>query len=224
MAVNNPLDKSMSISGERALSRAQKIALAFLIIFSALILVFWLWQLQNRIFGPFAINSDSKNASSSQEELLNNLLKATDTDKDDLSDYDELYTYNTSPYLEDSDSDGLLDFQEINSGTDPNCPQGKDCTAPEIIIDNQASPSELTLPTTTTLTDSSVTTAVDASKITPAVVESLLQGKADIATLRQFYLESGMSENDLNKFSDAELMQMYRDVLESQSNNSNTSF
>jgi len=103
-------------------------------------------------------------------------------------------------------------------------PQGKDCTAPEIIIDNQASPSELTLPTTTTLTDSSVTTAVDASKITPAVVESLLQGKADIATLRQFYLESGMSENDLNKFSDAELMQMYRDVLESQSNNSNTSF
>lgn len=222
MAVNNPLDKGTSASVEQALSRAQKIALGFLMVFSILIIVFWGWQLRIRIFQPFA--SSPKTTSSSQVELLDDLLRATDTDKDGLPDYDELYTYKTSPYLEDSDSDGLSDLQEINSGTDPNCPQGKDCMISEIIINNQTSTSELILPIEALSGDASTTTTVDASKITPAVVESLLQGKADITTLRQFYLESGMSQADLDKFSDEELMQMYRDVLESQNNNSNTSF
>jgi len=52
-----------------------------------------------------------------------------DTDQDGLSDYEELYVFNTSPYLDDSDSDGLLDGAEVKNSTDPNCPQGQNCAA-----------------------------------------------------------------------------------------------
>ncbi len=50
-----------------------------------------------------------------------------DTDKDGLSDYNELNLYCTSPYIADSDSDGIMDGAEVKAGTDPNCPVGKTC-------------------------------------------------------------------------------------------------
>lgn len=56
------------------------------------------------------------------------VLKSRDTDIDGLSDYDELYIYHTSPYIADTDSDGLNDGQEVKSGSNPNCAQGKDCS------------------------------------------------------------------------------------------------
>ncbi|KAA0206882.1 hypothetical protein EDM68_00965 [Candidatus Uhrbacteria bacterium] len=56
-------------------------------------------------------------------------LKGKDTDRDGLSDYAELTIYKTSPYLADSDSDGIPDAIEIAQGTDPNCPIGQSCGA-----------------------------------------------------------------------------------------------
>lgn len=44
---------------------------------------------------------------------------ATDFDKDGLSDLAELWFYETDPYLEDSDGDGLRDGDEILMGTNP---------------------------------------------------------------------------------------------------------
>jgi hypothetical protein len=55
------------------------------------------------------------------------ILKLQDTDQDGLSDYDEIYLYRTSPYLADSDSDGFPDKEEIEKGYDPNCPKGENC-------------------------------------------------------------------------------------------------
>jgi len=56
-----------------------------------------------------------------------NALKTKDTDGDGISDYDELYSTHTSPYLKDSDGDGTPDGTEVQQGTDPNCPKGKTC-------------------------------------------------------------------------------------------------
>ncbi len=67
------------------------------------------------------LNKDAKE----QARLL--ALKVQDTDSDGLFDYDELYLYKTSPYLEDSDSDGFKDKEEIDNGFDPNCPKDQDC-------------------------------------------------------------------------------------------------
>lgn len=54
-------------------------------------------------------------------------LQLQDSDLDGLDDYSELNVYGTSPYLEDTDSDGIWDKQEILNGQDPLCPQGQDC-------------------------------------------------------------------------------------------------
>lgn len=58
-----------------------------------------------------------------QEITLGTDMNDTDTDDDTLSDYDEYFTYQTSPLLTDSDSDALSDDYEILTGlTDPNNP------------------------------------------------------------------------------------------------------
>lgn len=54
------------------------------------------------------------------DEILNNTDPwLDDTDLDKLSDYDEIYTYNTDPNKEDTDEDGLMDGNEIIKGTNP---------------------------------------------------------------------------------------------------------
>lgn len=45
-----------------------------------------------------------------------------DTDKDGISDYDEVNIYNTDPFVADTDADGFIDGSEILSGFDPNDP------------------------------------------------------------------------------------------------------
>lgn len=84
----------------------------------------------NSISSEFPKAKDvNTNAQLADEQIMNE-LKSTDTDKDGLSDYDELFTYNTSPFLKDSDSDGVTDSAEVQKGSDPNCPTeltGKTC-------------------------------------------------------------------------------------------------
>ncbi len=90
-------------------------------------------QLGQQLHAPFFISKNKADltqkffADQAQQDNKVELLKQKDTDHDGLSDYDELYVYHTSPYLADSDSDGIPDAIEVAQGTDPNCPQGKTC-------------------------------------------------------------------------------------------------
>ncbi len=77
-------------------------------------------------------NNANRNANTSPAIELAK-LQDKDTDGDGLSDYDELLSYNTSPYLKDSDSDGQTDAAEIAKGTDPNCPAGKACAGQQVL-------------------------------------------------------------------------------------------
>lgn len=168
-------------------------------------------------------------------------LQGQDTDVDGLSDYDELYVYQTSPYLEDSDSDGYKDLQEVQSGNDPNCPKGVVCAN-----------SNVNLNVNTALTNS----LENLSNLSPEQLRALLiqQGmkpedvaKLDDATLKQTFQETlkntqspnnfsyllsntdinltpaqikqmlisqGMKEEEVNKFSDAELLNIWQQALE----------
>jgi len=48
------------------------------------------------------------------------IINDKDSDGDGLSDYEEVYIYNTNPLNSDTDGDKLSDYEEINIyGTDP---------------------------------------------------------------------------------------------------------
>lgn len=61
-------------------------------------------------------------------------LKAQDSDLDGLDDYSEIYIYGTNPYMEDTDGDGIWDKQEIQRGTNPNCPEGQNCEIQSVLL------------------------------------------------------------------------------------------
>lgn len=135
------------MSEKNILRREQKIGFIFLFIFAILVVSLGFLQMKRNIYGPFSL----KVSSSGQIENLSDFDETTktqqiDTDQDGLSDYDELYIHNTSPYLEDSDSDGVTDKVEVDKGDDPLCPLGVDCsTGSSIINDTSAEYSSSTV-------------------------------------------------------------------------------
>jgi len=158
---------------------------------AALLLGFF--QIYKNIHSPFetklSINSTSRLTGEQLDKL--DSLKSKDTDGDGLSDYDELYFYNTSPYLKDSDSDGYSDKDEINSDNDPNCPAGADC--------------------------SGVTTRVNTntnSNQNNNLNNSLVSGQASAQALRQTLRDAGVPQYMLENTSDEELMEIYNQTVD----------
>jgi len=121
------------------------------------------------------------------------VLKTQDSDGDGLTDYDEIYIYNTNPYSDDSDGDGFKDKEEIDSKNDPNCPRGKICEK------------KIVSPAPATSTDSNIDTNITAGS---AVLQNI---SAD--TLRQYLREAGLSDDTLSKFDDTTLKSLYLETL-----------
>lgn len=140
---------------------------------------------------PFALEGEvakaNINAANTNQTVSLLELKQKDTDVDGLSDYDELYLYNTSPYLPDTDSDGFSDNVEINNSQDPNCPTGQDCS---LTADDN--------------TQSAVTLPSSADNLTTEQLRSML-------------LQAGITQEQLNAVDDATLRQLYNQVLEEKS-------
>ena len=66
---------------------------------------------------------DGDGLSNKEEIEFGTSVSSADTDKDGLSDYDEINKYNTDPLKADSDADTLNDGEEIAIGLDPNNPE-----------------------------------------------------------------------------------------------------
>ena len=99
---------------------------------------------------------------------------------------------------------------EVKNGTDPNCPQGKDCSGAIPAAAN----------TTNTAGSSASGTVVSSGTATASGTASdlsnaLLSGNVDAASLRKMLIDSGaMKKEDLDKISDADLLQGYKDQLQ----------
>ncbi len=78
--------------------------LALIIVFFVLILVVYIVKKNNQNYPKPASTIN---------------LKSLDSDKDGLSDYEEIYTYKTDPNDKDTDDDGYFDGQEVQDGSDP---------------------------------------------------------------------------------------------------------
>jgi len=189
------------------MSRPQKTAVIVLSFLGVAVIVFWAWQFSSQLRRPFTLDSNGQKTTPTTVVDLHNI----DSDGDGISDYDEINTYHTSPYLEDSDSDGISDLKEIQQGTDPNCPQGQDCTAPAVVasstpldsIQSPASSTDSGLNSSNSLTDTTT-------------LQNMMSGQIDAASLRELLIQNGADKASLDEISDEDLMNSYLQTLESQ--------
>ena len=185
-------DKINNLNSIRKRERVNSVVILVVCVFA---LFFGYYQLASSINNPFSFlvkgNSALSTETDPQQETIN-ALKSQDTDSDGLSDYDESYVYNTSPYLTDSDGDGINDGQEVKQGTDPNCPEGKTC------FGNGSSVSTSSAGTVPTFQASPPTQS------TPQI---------NISDIRKILVQSGLTQADVDAMTDQDILNGYQEVL-----------
>lgn len=222
-----------SISDKKPLSIGQKI-LAGVLVFSAIIVFFFgVWQFKRSINAPFErVATSGAQTSTSEQQEDNSIIEMQnkDTDEDGLSDYEEFYIYKTSPYLADSDSDGINDKKEIDMGSSPNCPQGSDCG----IIDSGSQQEVLPdiIDNTQTENKNTETDLFDFSDLNDlsgldSLSESDLSGMEDympdlsnlsVSEIREMLEEAGFPSDVLDQLTDEQLLEAYKTTLENMDN------
>jgi len=166
-----------------------------------------IFQFGDTIASPFRVESNYKTADQLEQERLD-AMKTKDTDLDGITDFDETYVFNTSPYLDDSDSDGFTDKEELESGNDPNCPEGKVCGPLE---DRFASPEGVV----------EAAPATDTSQTELEMIDAMLNPTPD--QIRQLLIDSGVEKSEVDSLDDETLIRLYQESLtEVQSNSALT--
>ncbi len=219
------------------LTQHQKLTIAIVAVIGVTTIIFGILSLHKAINVPFYRQPSAvvfKTEEQLQKEQIE-ALKTKDTDHDGLSDYDELYIYRTSPFLEDSDSDGISDKAEIERGTDPNCPEGKTCRVPRTTqvagetggqTGSAANPSTPATGTTESPSGAQAIQAFteafgDLDTLTPEIVRVKLAAMST-ADLRAFFVKLGIPEAAVAKADDATLRQLVLDTLQELSQSLNT--
>jgi hypothetical protein len=209
-------------------SSQQKLGLAVFVVIGLATAVLGFARIQKNIALPFVRKEGFVFKTTEElEREREQRLKIQDTDRDTLNDYDELYVFRTSPFLEDSDSDGTNDGQEVAANSDPNCPKGKTCRQPKL---------STTQGTTTGVEASAVTpptqqpaappaapkeeqillviteTFGDPAALTPEGIKTKLESMSSVE-LRTFLVKMGVPEKALQKADDATLRKLLEETL-----------
>ncbi len=145
------------------------------------------YEIVNGIRNPFSF-LDKNPIEQSQTMAIDTV---TDTDGDGLSDYHETTVYGTSPFLEDTDGDGINDANEVTAGTDPNCPQGQQCTG-GFNFGNSTGTANVPIFGQMPETGAPV--------VTPQMIREVL-------------LTAGVSQSDLDELTDSDLIQLFQEML-----------
>ncbi|KPJ86086.1 hypothetical protein AMJ57_00325 [Parcubacteria bacterium SG8_24] len=211
-----------------AYKRHQGIVLAVVLLIGAVTLVFAFLRVKRNIYEPLERDPSYvfKTLDEQEAERLA-ALRAADTDQDGLNDYDELYIFRTSPFLEDSDSDTIPDGIEVAQGQDPNCPRGKTCRQTgssqpatgcvgalcSVGTSSASIPSDTgSLAQAHPIFAAIETYFGDLETLTPdSMVERLEEMPSD--ELRSFLITLGFPKQELDKASDEVLRAMLRETL-----------
>lgn len=200
-------ENEAQVSFFKSLPKPQRAVFLLLSALSLGVIILWVWQFNSRLSSPFYIAGSEQNNDIEAIDFTA-LLANVDTDGDGLTDNEEQSLYNTSPYLADSDSDGISDRIEIEKGTDPNCALGEQCNVQDVPA-----------PVTPALIATSTITTTPASDLNSSKEDSLqlmMAGQADAAQLRALLISSGADANMLQQLSDEELLKTYQEMLAGQ--------
>jgi hypothetical protein len=202
----------------RALTVEQRLSVGVLCVAGIAAFAFGLVQVYSGVTQPFTTNVQQlvelkKSLGPSDQELIDQ-QKKTDTDGDGISDYDELNTYHTSPYLRDSDSDSISDNIEIAQGTNPNCAEGKNCLA-----QGAASATEAPTGTKAVLSGVADTSAFPGGG--PGGGSSIPD--RDPEAIRAYLKAGGVSAAQVDSYTDAELLQAYDESAASSQSSASSS-
>jgi len=206
---NKDLSKSTSSFFEKFQIRGgrfEKRLFVVMILIVVALVPLTLWQfnrnLENSFYisssdGNFNINLNSELATNTSLPVIEN-LRELDTDGDGINDYDELYNYKTSPYIQDSDSDSIADNIEVDQGTDPNCPEGTTCSREEFIaVDDTNTNSE-------------------------AIINEKYVSNLSVEQLRQIMIDAGAPEDQVYQISEEDLRATYQEILQEEDLNTDT--
>lgn len=188
-----------------SLTHEQKVGAFLLLIFAIICISLGALQIRNRLYAPFALSNVVPGTVKDQVNSAE-ALRFRDTDHDGLSDFDELYTYHTSPYLADTDSDGISDFDEVTHGFDPLCAKGANCSGPIESGATQAPVSDMS---------SIITEPVAPVVADPAA--DLAAKLADPKQVREMLIGAGLKKELIDKLSDAELKTLILQTLDKSS-------
>ncbi|MEK7516527.1 MAG: thrombospondin type 3 repeat-containing protein [Patescibacteria group bacterium] len=181
------------------MDREHKLTYGAITVMGVFALALGLLRLGNAVSGPFERKGTRPPSVEETARLAREALRGKDTDQDGLSDYDETFLYRTSPYIEDTDSDGFSDSQEVESGNDPNCPQGRDCGS-GALSSSEGAGSVAPQPTIAPPSDD-LQASLQAG-ITP-----------NPQALRDALRSAGIPTETLDKIPDNELMKLYEETL-----------
>lgn len=183
---------------EKGLSKEQKTGLILLSVFAVFAIGLGILQIRNTMYAPFALNK--KIPPLVKDDIVSNeTLMYRDTDQDGLNDFDELYVYATSPYLADTDSDGAPDKAEVDKGANPLCPEGQTCA--EAGINGDAMLNSVSFASATSTLGP------------PPSMQDLDKILNDPAQIRKMLLDFGLDKKILDNTSDADLMNMVKEIL-----------
>ncbi len=183
-------------------TKEERIALWFVVVFGFGTLIFGGLSWASAMRKPYLITYTGPRymTTAEQEDAEVSRLRLEDSDDDGVSDYDELHIFSSSPYIADTDSDGILDGVEISAGDDPLCARGGACEkAQETVV-------PVTIP---------VDEAPEAPvQQVPTAEDALgsLQGLST-AEIRKILQESGMESSVLDQLSDEQVATLYQEAL-----------
>ncbi len=199
----------MDLTQEHRYTMQQKLSFTLLVIFGILIVVLGFLQMRNTIYTPFVIRASDLEDPASSALFQNDQVKlqSIDTDHDGLNDYEELNFYTTSPYLPDTDSDGIDDKMEISNRTDPICPEGQRCSS-------AASEPPTTTPSFVPVGAQNGIGA-DPGEAAPAqILEDISKISKDPQTMRALMIRSGaVTKEELDQVDDATILKMAQELM-----------
>lgn len=184
----------------------------FLLVFTVLIIMVGYFQFRNAIYAPFSRTSKEQTKEQTQEELSGLVLQ--DTDSDGLTDFDEQLMYLTSMYIADTDSDAYSDKEEVDVGSDPLDKKSTPYTIGKDPLVAEKKKWEFVLTEDSADKQEILETTFPAPKPETELSAEFLSKVVSIEEIRELLIGSGIDKDIVDNLDDKTLETLYNETIQ----------